>query len=445
MKDSVIFKNITVVTPENDFVQVRYNCCVSVKEGKYRYIGDSYAEASALFKANEPEVYDGTGKILMPCFVNSHTHLAMTLLRNRADDRKLHDWLYGSVFPIEAKMRPEDLQAGTLLGIAEMIKSGSGACANMYVMHEDAMDTQLAVDTGIKLNTVISAGHLDEGSGSYVLDEGYFDHLYDKYNGASEGRVRCGLLVHSIYLYDKPYYGKLAEMAIRKGTYIHTHLSETRKEVEDCIRDFGMTPAEAMNAAGMFDVHTLAAHCVYLSRKDLGILSEKNVSVAHNPVSNLKLGSGMADIRSMIDASINVCIGTDGPASNNALDMVQDMRFAAYIAKGLAEDPTAVNACEIFRMATINGMKALGFDLSGAVSEGWKADLIIIDTGSEHMSPMADPVSAIVYSMKSTDVETLMIDGKMLMRKRELTTIDTEKVIYEAERSAEFLYNTVAK
>ncbi len=444
MNDGIIFKNITMITPEGSSAAVYHDQYIAVCDGRFSYIGTSEDDAARSIGTKRFSVYDGRHKILMPPFVNSHTHLAMTLMRNRADDQPLHEWLFNTIFPLEAEMRPIDLANGTLLGIAEMIRSGTGACANMYVMHEDAMDTEIAGETGIKLNTVISGGSRKAGTDRFEPDKAYFDHIFGKYNESFDQRVRCGILIHSIYLYDKEFYPVLIDMALKSKTFIHTHLAETKKEVDDCKNTYGMTPAAAMEKFGIFDVPVIAAHCVYLNDEDISILAEKKVNVAHNPVSNLKLGSGIADIRRITDSGINVCIGTDGPASNNNLDMVQDMRIAAYLAKGTACDPQAVTAGEIIRMATINGMEALGFSQTGKIKKGWKADLQIIDTDNEHMSPVGEPLSAVVYSMKSSDVESLMIDGRILMDHRTLTTIDIEKVIYEAERSSEYLYNKVA-
>ncbi|MHB1452557.1 MAG: amidohydrolase family protein [Saccharofermentanales bacterium] len=445
MTKSIIFKNISVISPDDQRVTYAADQFVAISEGKYAYVGVNLSDAVKSLENHEYEVYDGNNRILMPCFVNSHTHLAMTLMRNRADDETLHDWLYNTVFPLEANLRSEDLNSGTLLGIAEMIRSGSGACANMYMVADDAMDSDAAISTGIKLSTVINGGYRDTASGNFIIDNDYFDRVFNKYHLAADGRIRCGVLVHSIYLYDEAYYYGLAEIAKDRNTFVHVHVSETEKEVNDCFAKYQMRPSQILEKMGLFSVPSIAAHCVFLDDGDREILARNNVTVVHNPVSNLKLGSGFADIKKMTDSGIRVAIGTDGPASNNNLDIASDMRFAAYIAKGLNRSATAVNASDIIRMATINGMEGLGFEKSGKVEVGYNADLQIINIDTPEMSPLGDPISAIVYSMNANNVESLMVNGRMLMRNRELLTIDEEKAIYNAKKSSDYLYRQVAK
>lgn len=445
MSKSTIFKNISIISPDDKNVIYSSNQFVAVSDGKYCYVGDNFSEAVKSLGNRDYESYDGANRILMPCFVNSHTHLAMTLMRNRADDESLHDWLYNTVFPLEANLRPVDLNSGTLLGIAEMIKSGSGACANMYMVADDAMDSDAAIASGIKLSTVINGGYRDLASGNFVIDNGYFDRVFDKYHMSAEGRIRCGVLVHSIYLYNEEYYYGLAEIAAKRNTFVHVHVSETEKEVTDCLDRYNMRPPQIIEKMGLFSVPAIAAHCVFLDDNDREILARNNVTVVHNPVSNLKLGSGFADIKKMAEAGIRVAIGTDGPASNNNLDISSDMRYAAYIAKGYNRSATAVSASDIIRMATINGMEGLGFEKSGKVEAGFNADLQIINTDTPGMSPLGDPISAIVYSMNADNVESLMVNGRMLMRNRELLTIDEEKAIYDAKKSSDYLYQQVAK
>lgn len=441
MSKPILFKNITVLTPDHSGVVSIPSCYVLVMDGKYRYVGTRYEDAVQLIPDHDFETYDGTNRILLPAFANAHTHLAMTLMRNNADDTKLHDWLFQSIFPLEEKLRPVDLNSGTMLGIAEMIKNGIGACANMYMTAPDAMDSQAAIDAGIKMNTVLMGGGRNPATGKFEIDEESFDHIYNQYHNAGNGRIKCGLLVHSIYLYDEEYYYKLARLAESRNTFIHIHVSETQKEVDDCISQYGMRPPAILEKMGIFNVPVLAAHCVFLNDEDREILRKHNVTIVHNPVSNLKLGSGIADLKKMLDSSMNVALGTDGPASNNNLDLYQEMKFAAFLAKGIHYDASVVPAEQIIRAATVNGMTGLGFTQSGKVEVGMDADLQIINTDVPAMTPLGNPISAIVYSANGNYVESLMISGKMLMRNRELLTIDEEKVLYEARKSSDFIYN----
>lgn len=441
MKSSVIFKNITVVTPKNGEVIVYKNHFVAVSGSKIKYFGSSLEKARESIPADcNIDYYDGKDRILLPSFVNAHTHLAMTLMRNHADDTVLHNWLFYMIFPVEAKLRPADINNGNLLGIAELIKSGTGTCANMYMNYHDAMDAQLAIETGIKINTVINGGYKDNNTDRYIIDKKYFNSFFEKYNNSGNNRVKCGVLVHSIYLYDENYYYGLAKLAKENNTFIHVHVSETDREVNECLAKYKKRPPEILEEMGIFDVPCLAAHCVFLNDNDIAILKRNNVTVAHNPVSNLKLGSGFADIKKLIECGVNVAIGTDGPASNNNLDLYKDMRIASYIAKGLHRDASAVTASQIIKSVTVNGAKGLCFENTGEISEGMEADIQIIKTDTPSMSPLGDPIAAIVYSADANCVESLMISGKMLMRNRELLTIDEEKVLFEARQSNRYLY-----
>jgi len=440
MGKPILFKNITVVTPDDTGVVAIPSCYVLVGDGKYQYVGMDYNEAVQAIPTRDFDIYDGTDRILLPALVNAHTHLAMTLMRNNADDTPLHQWLYQSIFPLEAKMRSQDLNSGTMLGIAEMIRNGIGACANMYMTQEDAMDSQSAIDTGIKMNTVINGGSRDAVSGRYIIDKPAFDHVFNQYNNAANGRIRCGVLVHSIYLYDEAYYYGLAELASSRNTFVQVHISETSKEVEDCLHQYGMRPPAILEKMGLFNVPAIASHCVFLDDADRKILKRNHVTVVHNPTSNLKLGSGIADLKKLLDAGISVALGTDGPASNNSLDMYQEMKLASFLAKGVNCDPTVVPAGQILRAATIDGMTGLGFIDSGKVAVGMEADLQILNTANPSMTPLGNPIAAVVYSANGSLVESLMVSGTMLMRNRELLTLDEEKVLHNAKMSANFIY-----
>ncbi len=438
---STLFRDFTVVTPDDYDVTVINSCNIVVIDGKFKYVGKDISQALSVLSGIEYDIYDGKGKLMLPAFANAHTHLAMTLMRNNADDTTLHKWLFESIFPLEAKLRPVDLNSGTMLGIAEMIKNGIGACANMYMTHDEAMDSQAAIDTGIKMNTVINGGAYDPLSGKFIIDEAAFSRVFDKFNNAGNGRIKCGVLNHSIYLYNEEYYYGLAKLAKDKNTFIHVHVSETIKEVDDCLAKYGMRPPEILEKMGTFDVPTIAAHCVFLNDNDREILRRNNVTIVHNPTSNLKLGSGIADLKKMFDSSINVALGTDGPASNNSLDLYQEMRIASFLAKGINYDASVVPANQIIRAATINGMKGLMFNNSGKIAVDMDADLQILNTDNPTMTPLGNPIAAVVYSANGNCVESLMVDGQILMKNRELLTIDEEKVLFEAKVSSDYLYN----
>jgi 5-methylthioadenosine/S-adenosylhomocysteine deaminase len=440
MNNPIIFKNISVVTPSETGVKVINNCNVSVSGNNIQYVGYSFEDAIKSIGSETYETYKGDNRVIMPCFVNAHTHLAMTLMRNMADDTTLHKWLFDMIFPIEAKMRSKDLNSGTLLAIAEMIKNGIGVAANMYMTADDAMDSQTAIDTGIKLSTVLNGGSSEIGSGIYKVNEKEFDRVFNKYNLSGNGRVKCGVLVHSIYLYNESYYRELADLAKSRNTFTHVHVSETQREVSECIEKYNMRPPAILEKMGIFDVPSIAAHCVFLNDEDIQILKRNNVTAVHNPTSNLKLGSGFADIKKLFDESVNVALGSDGPASNNNLDIFQEMRLASYLAKGIYTDASVVPASQIIEAATINGYKGLGFTNSGRIEAGMEADLQIINMDTPSMTPSGNLISAIVYSANGSNVESMMVSGKMLMKNRVLLTIDEEKAKFEAKESSDYIY-----
>lgn len=446
MKKATLFKNISVITPTTNGVKHFKDYFVAVRDKKYAYVGSDFNKATQSLEGLDYSVYDGKDKILMPCFANAHTHLTMTLMRNRADDETLHNWLFNTIFPLEENLRPEDLNAGTELAIVEMIKSGTGACANMYIVEEGAFDADVAGKAGIKLNTVINGGFKNDATGNFVIDEKYFKYIFDKFNNSFDRTIKCGVLVHSIYLYNEEFLYQLAKLASDNNTFIHTHLSESEKEINDCVAKYGLRPPHMMKKMGLFSVPIIAAHCVYINEEEIKMLSElENFTAVHNPSSNLKLGSGMADIIALSDGGVNVAIGTDGAASNNNLDMYNEIRLASFLAKGIYKDASAINAEKILEMSTINGMKGLGFEHSGKVEEGFFADLQIINTDTYNMTPLGDAISAVCYSMNSSNVESLMVNGNMLMKNRELLTIDEERAKFNAKKSAEYLFNKVAK
>jgi len=421
---NILIKNIDVVTCDESCKVVK-NTNIAIKENTIYYIGTD-EEKLREFKADN--VIDGRNKLAMPGLINTHTHTAMTIMRNYGNDLPLEEWLFNKILPVEAKLTEEDIYWGTMLGIAEMIKTGTTTFTDMYYQ----MDTVAKVveDTGMRANLCRNAfkfiGNEDEMVRNQIpVCVEYFKNWHNKANG----RIKVYVEIHSVYLCDEVGLTESAKLAKELGTGIHIHLLETFKEREDGIKRYGMNPAEVCLKTGVFDVPVIAAHCVHLTDSDFDILKEKGVSVAHNPTSNLKLGSGIANVPLMLKKGINVALGTDGASSNNNLDMFEEMHIAALIHKGVNMQPTLVTAEEVLKMATVNGAKAIGFGNEvGQIKEGYKADIILIDMDKPHIVPVNDYISALVYCVQGSDVDTVIVDGNILMENRVLKTIDEEKV-----------------
>lgn len=422
----LLIKNVEIVTL-NDKDAIIKNGCIGIKDKKICFVSENMPDG-----INQKSVIDGRGKIAMPGLVNAHSHSAMTLMRNYADDIALEAWLFDNIFPIEAKLTDKDVYWGTMLGIAEMLKSGITAFADMYMFMDEV--ARAVTETGIKANLCKSPVQFFEGGELKRLDksQGAIDY-YNQYHNSADGRIKVYVEIHSVYMFNERTLENAAKLARQLNTGIHIHLLETTTEVESSNRDYGMTSVEICKKTGVLDVPVMAAHCVHLTDNDLDIMREVGCSIVHNPTSNLKLGSGIARVKEMLDRGINVCLGTDGAASNNNLNMFEEMNIAALLHKGIAMNPQLMNADTVLKMATMNGAKAIGFEDTGILKEGMKADVILIDTDKPHFYPKNNPASMMVYSAQASDVDTVIIDGDIIMQNRIFTNIDEEKIKYEVE------------
>ena len=382
-------------------------------------------------------VISGEGRLAIPGLVNAHCHTAMTLLRGYADDMDLETWLFEKIFPAEAKLTGEDIYWGTMLGVAEMLRGGVTCVNDMYLKMDNVASA--FVDSGIR--AMVSIGPLlTEKRGGALVDIEGCSAFFKRWDGASGGRLGVNIEIHSIYLYQPETLMEGAHLAKELGAAIHIHILETATERTNMLKQYGESSVALAAKYGIFDVPALAAHCVHVDDNEITILRDKGVSVAHNPSSNLKLASGVAPVQKMLGQGVNVCLGTDGASSNNNLDMFMETRQAALIHKGVHRMPMAVTAAEAFKMATQNGAQALGVRGAGAIEAGAKADIAIISLDSPHLQPVHNHLSTLVYSARASDVETVIVDGQVLMEKRVLTTIDEEKAIYMAAQTAKGLY-----
>lgn len=418
----ILIKNAKVLYKNNEVIS---DCSISLKDD---LIEDVFFDKQVITGSYD-RVINASGMIALPGLVNAHTHSAMTLLRNYGGDLNLEDWLTQKIFPAEKQLSNTDIYYGTMLAGVEMIRSGTTAFADMYLAPDEM--AQAVCELGLRAN--ICQLPIDPEGSEFSPAKEFFKSWHKQKND----RIKPYILVHSAYLYGQKELIKSAVIAKELGTGIHTHLLETKAEYTQGVEKYGMDNALEMDKCGIFDVPVIAAHCVHVTDEIIGLLASRKVSVSHNPTSNLKLGSGIAPVKKMLDAGINVCLGTDGTASNNTLDMFEEMKLAALLQKGVNYDATIMKALDVIKMATENGARALGFDYEyGIIKKGAKADIILIDTNKAHLTPLNDPLEAVVYCATGSDVDTVIADGRILMEKRELKFIDEEKIIYESNKIA---------
>lgn len=371
-------------------------------------------------------VIDGEGKLLIPGLVNAHTHLAMTLFRGLAQDRPLMDWLTKEVWPREKKLTGEVVYWFSLLGLLEMIRSGTTAFADMYFFMEEV--AQAVEEAGLR--ALLSYGIIAPTAAEADKEFPKAENFARNWDGRAEGRIRAALSPHAPYTCGPEVWKRSVALARELKIPIHTHLAETREEVERARAETGHSPVEWLEGLGVFGVPTIAAHCVYLSEKDVEILAAHGVSAVHCPTSNLKLACGIAPVAEMLKTEVNVALGTDGAGSAGDLNMVEEMRLAAILAKVKAGDPQALPAKEALAMATWRGAQALGWgkDL-GTIEPGRRADAVMVGLRKPHLWPGHDPLADVVYAAQGADVETVIVDGKVLLLGGKVQTLDEEEVL----------------
>lgn len=382
-------------------------------------------------------VIDGDGKVLIPGLVNTHTHLPMTLMRGLADDLILDTWLNDYIWPTEANLNGDHCYAGAKLACAEMIKSGTTTFNDMYFFMDDV--AKAADETGMRGN--ISHGMLDMGDEEKRKAE-YKETLriIDKCHNTAGGRIKVSLGPHAPYTCSTELLNWVRKKANQLDLRIHIHVSETEFEVKQIIDTYGCRPFEYLDEIEFLRDDVLAAHAVWLSESEMEILKDKGVKISHNPTSNMKLASGTSPAAKMMDKNINISLGTDGAASNNNLDMLEEMKIAALQQKVNTLNPTVLKAEEVFKMATINGAAALGMEQEiGSIEVGKKADLALINMKAPHIAPYRHPISHLVYSANGADVDTVICNGQILMRERELLTMDETALIELAEEASQDL------
>ena len=409
-----------------------------VTENKDLYIKDGVIEAIRESGPDGPapgyEKVDASGKLLMPGLINTHTHAYMTILRNYADDVPFMAWLFDKVSPAEEQITPEDAYTGNLLAFAEMITSGTPTYTDMHMFC--GKSPAAAQEAGMR--AFIGRGLV--GEDLYTDGLSRFQEALKEQAEYESDRIRFTLAPHAIYTCSPKFYAQVSEEAEKRGLLKQTHLSESKTELNDCLKNYGKTPVAVLQETGFLDGGALLAHCVQMQPGDIELIRASGSSVVTNPASNAKLGNGFAPVSDFLAAGVNLCLGTDGTASNNTLNLFREMGLLSLIHKGLTEDPTALSAQQVLEAVTVNAAKALGMEGKlGVLQEGALADIIALDLCQPNMYPGNNVVSSLVYSANGSEVCDVIIDGRFVMKDRQLTTIDLEKVYHESHSWSRFL------
>lgn len=415
----ICIKNCTLISMEPDRDKVEYNMDVLIENNRIVSIGKSLATTE------DTKIINAENKVVMPGLINTHAHIPMSIFRETLDGYNLQDWLTEKIWPMEDKLTEEDIFYSSYLSFLEMIKTGTTTVNDMYAMADSIIEAML--ETGIRLQTTRTLMNMaGEDDGNKRLKE--LEELIDKYNGKYE-MLTLNVGIHGLYTSNGKYVKKCIEFANEHNLAVHMHFCENSGEVNDIKKLHNSEPMEVLE--DMFkNTKAILAHCVKLSENDIEKLKKFDISVAHCPVSNLKLGCGIAKIYEMMKNGINVTLGTDGQGSGSNLDLFETMKYAALLQKGITENPKVLEAYDVLKMATINGAKALGLDQKiGSIKEGKDADIIIIDIDDVKIKPVNNIISEIVYNVKGNNVITTIVNGKILMEDKKLLN-DRESEIY---------------
>lgn len=427
----LIIHDALVVTMDGDY-QLFERGAVAVANGLIVAVGET---RDVLRRYDAARMIDGNKKMLMPGLVNAHTHSPMTIFRGYADDIPLKQWLYDHIFPVEAEfVLPRNVRLGTKLAVAEMIRSGTTTFNDMYYHIDEVAG---AVDAA-GMRAVLTEGLIDfpvpnNPTPAHALR--FSEEMIQAYR--THPLITVGVSVHSVYSASPVVYREAWELAGKYGVPFNTHLAETRWEFDLVKEKYGVTPLRYLDDLGVLSKGTVLAHAVHLTETDTELLARRGAGVAHNPQCNMKLASGVAPIPHLLDLGVTVGIGTDGVASNNDLDMFDEMRSCAFSHKITRMDPTVMDSRTVLEAATIGGARLLGMDRRiGSLEPGKRADMILLDLNRPHAHPVFNPYSLIVYSLKGSDVDSVFVDGKPLMENRHLLTIDEADLFEQVETLA---------
>lgn len=430
---SILFKHATLIRIIDGSYSVETDVYLGIRDELIDYIGSDMPEDSYILEL------DYKNKLIMPSFVNSHSHTPMTLLRGLGSGLPLHRWLNEAIWPVEEKLTHDLVGIGSRLAIAEMIAGGVTSFSDMYFLSNATADE--VIQSGIKANLSWAVIGFDQHQ-DLIHNEDFkaFKSLYETYHNAADGKLKIDFALHAEYTITERLAKQYGDHLNDVGGNLHVHLSETDKEVRDCLDRHGKTPTEFFLDCGLLEQTVQAAHCVSLTDNDLDILAAKDVTIIHNPSSNMLLGSGFAPIGKMLTRHIPVSLGTDGSASNNNLNMAEEMHLSYLIHKGYHKDPTLLTPTNLLDMATINGSRMQGRFNTGLIEVGMKADLMGIDMDRLHLKPALDIMTLLVTSLQASDVCLTVCNGKVLYENGEYTTIDMEKLDYEVKKAVKSLY-----
>lgn len=429
----ILIKDCLVLPMDGGGGKKYFEGSIGVRKGRIAFVAEKPEARAAeeAFRAEAPggvREIDGRGRLAMPGMINIHGHVSMTLMRGFADDIPLMSWLNDHVWPFEAKITGDDIRAGAELGIAEMLLGGTTTFVDMYWQQMDVAEA--VKKSGIR--AMLSPTFTDTRWDDFTRD---FRDTYEAYGNGRHPRISVQIAPHSVYSCSREHLLEARCLADKYGLRMTTHVSETLDEQRTIRERHGKTPTEYLEELGMLDERMLAVHCVHVSDGDIELMHRRGVSAAYNPHSNMKISSGIAPVTRMFDTGLNVGIGTDGSSSNNDLDMWEEMRTGTFLQKVATSDPLVIPAYQALEMATVNGAKAIGMgDRLGQLKAGMLADIVLIDTGKPHLYPRHDMVANLVYCAKCSDVDTVIVDGKVVVESGRLLTLDVASVCRDVQR-----------
>ena len=422
---SILFEHVTAVTmdPSRPLLRDGY---VLVEGSRVVQVGQTRPQVDA------ERVIDGRGRVMLPGLINAHTHLPMTLMRGYGGGCDLQTWLNQYIFPAEDKLDSPSVRAGTDLALAELIAGGVTCVADMYYFCSDI--AQAVADSGLSANLSRSLVAFQDQAVEEMASWKEMEELYSQWHGYDDGRILVDASVHAEYTsYACPsLWEKTGRWAADRGLGIQIHISETQSEHAECLQRHGKTPMALFDQYGVWQARGVAAHCVWVSEEDMALMARRGITAVHNPVSNLKLASGIAPVPDLLQAGVNVALGTDGVASNNSHDLLEEVKLAALLHKGVRRDPTAVTAHQALAMATVNGARALGRN-TGGIAPGKDADLILVDFTHPNLIPCHDVEENLVFSARGSDVVMNMARGKVIYENGTFLTLDLERIRSQLE------------
>lgn len=418
----ILIKNVTALTLVTS--KVLRNADILIEKDKIVYVGPTKDH-----KRKFEKVIDGSGFLALPGFVNTHSHLAMTLMRGYGEGCSLQSWLNDFIYPIEEKLTEDDIYFGTLLALIESVKTGSTTVSDFYIFPHKSV--QAVKEVGLRANIGFS---LASKPGLDLLLLKKAEGFVNKFNGIENGRLLASFAPHAPYSCTVKLLKETAKVASEMDSIVQIHLHETKKEIIDYKKIHKVSPIEKLEEIDFFKAQVLAAHCIHVSESEIKILKDNNVGISVNPQSNLKLGSGIPMVDKLFKEDLKISVGTDGPSSNNNLSILEDLRLIALLAKGTSMEPDLIKPLEALRIGTVNGAINLGFKNVGLLKEGFKADLILVNKNNVNFMPETDYLSHVIYSMYPTDVDYMFVDGNLIMENKKLTTIDEDEVKREFQK-----------